>query len=472
MSEAARTLVVDDNTGVCQLVGTILEREGAHVLLASNGQEALEIVRSQPIDVLFIDLKLPEDDGITIMRKSLQVRPNLASVVITGAATVESAIEALRLGACDYVTKPIDRAKIVAAFNRARSFRHLKASTDAPLPTSKPLQSIKLVAASPCMRTVIATANKIAPTGFPVLIRGEAGVGKKLLARIIHGQSNGSDLPFVHVACATLRDVPQVLDRLAESHTNSSLMEAWDRLVERRGGGTLFLEDVSNLPMWAQVKLLDTIEGSWLSGSESSDAEGQGVRVIASTTSDLADAVASGQFLRGLYDHLNLLPIRVPSLRERPQDIRALAVHFLDQFAQSSWSQNGRVRVDLTDEFWELLLRYDWPGNVRELANVMARTVLLQNGFDVSTSLREYLRRAEQSPAADSGETISIPLTGDLRAIERHVIREVVQRHGGNKAAAARALGMHRRTLYRILDNGRAKSKAPVGEQECVGAQG
>lgn len=454
MSQAVNTLVVEDNAGVRQFVGTILDGLGARVFQASNATEAFDSLVTDVIDVLFTDLRLPDVDGLEVIRQSVQLRPRIAAVVFTGAATLQSAVEALRLGACDYVVKPVGRQEIASAFERACGSRQLKESLEAPpgeLQAASPLRPVTVVAASPQMRAVVALACRLASIELPVLIRGETGVGKKLLARMIHGRSARPETPFVHVTCASLPDSPSGTELTPGQKRNGfSHVEQWDCLAAGPGGGTLFLQDVERLPLWAQIRLLDTLEDGSMQPPATDEGRQARVRVIASTTSCLEDGVAAGQFHRGLYDCLNVAPIRIPPLRERPQDIDALAGHFLERLRRVHGGKYVRKQVDISDRVRELLPRYPWPGNARELASVMARALLALDGIGADSSIREYLRSSTVPP--DTGESISVPLVGDLRAIERHVIREVVRRHGGNKAAAARALGMHRRSLYRALD--------------------
>ena len=484
MKRAANTvaLVIDDNASICRLVGTILESEGVQVLLAYSADEGLNLVRNNAVDVLFTDLRLPGEDGVSVIRKSLQLRPQLAAVVFTGAATIESSVEAMRLGACDYVTKPIDRRKIVIALSRALSLRDLKKTTEQHsdprnLGDSGDLASVQrtterpprvnLVAASAPMREVVSLASRVASLDFPVLIRGETGVGKKLLARSIHCQSARAGEPFLHVACAALRDAPPQSELFGSQQAGTPQNQTWSHFTAPPDGSTLFLEDVDELPLWAQVQLLDVVEGSWLPTPWSSTPKLGDVRVIASTAADLEAAVSAGQFHRRLYDHLNLTPIKVPPLRERREDVKPLAIYFLEQFRRSQNGNGVQHQGQLSREVWDLLHHYHWPGNVRELAIVLARLALLGERAAIDGVVREQLQTAQQS---EEGETISVPLAGDLKVMERHLIREVVRRHGGNKAAAARALGMHRRTLYRVLENGKPNRKSDADLRQPVGS--
>ena len=298
------------------------------------------------------------------------------------------------------------------------------------------------------MREVLSLAEQIAPMDVPILIQGETGVGKKLLGRIIHRQSGRADGPFVHVACATLPD--SQLESELFGGPLGSLRENQHRtgLVEQARGGTLLLEEVSDLPLWMQIKLLDVIDRGWFPAPGSDDPKPLDVRVIVTTSCDLETAVADGRFHRGFYDNVNLAPIRIPALRERPEDIKVFASYFVERLNERRDGDGGQYRSQIADDVWNLLVRFPWPGNVRQLASVITRATLL-NG-DINTGLRTYLNNSLPS---DIGEMITVPLAGDLKEIERYVIREVVRRQGGNKAQAARALGMHRRTLYRLLEN-------------------
>ncbi|MCH7686651.1 MAG: sigma 54-interacting transcriptional regulator [Planctomycetes bacterium] len=340
----------------------------------------------------------------------------------------------------------------MSALDRAVSWKGANKSNGqlAAKPPAKSTQDVPYCApVSAFMREVLSLAEKIAPMDVPILIQGETGVGKKLLGRIIHRQSGRADGPFVHVACATLPD--SQLESELFGGPPASLRENQHRtgLVEQASGGTLLLEEVSDLPLWMQIKLLDVIDRGWFPAPGSDDPKSVDVRVIVTTSCDLEIAVADGRFHRGFYDNVNLAPIRIPALRERPEDIKAFASYFMERLNERRNGDGGRCRSQIADEVWNLLLRYPWPGNVRQLASVITRATLL-NG-DINTGLRTYLNN---SLPPDIGEMITVPLAGDLKEIERYVIREVVRRQGGNKAQAARALGMHRRTLYRLLENG------------------
>lgn len=470
MNPVVQALVIDDHPAVCQLIGTILGDEGVRVRLAFSARDGFEALKAEPVDVLFVDLRLPDGDGIELLRQCLALLPKLAAVVISGVGTMDSVVDALRVGACDYVAKPIDREKVVAALHRAQT--HLSLCKSGDEPAARPMAGAicppaQVVSASPAMETVLARLARIAPTSFPILIRGETGVGKKLLARWVHSRSRFTNGPFEHITCTTaLHDV----DSRSETGGwwTKVLKGSLQSMIRARcAGGTLFLENVAQLPFPAQVELLDAIEGNWHNVFHDGNTPPSIVRIIASTEVDLEAALAEGKFHRGLYDALNLFPVAIPPLRERTDDIRALTTHFVDQICCGQNRNPATIRRYLSEELWDLMHAYAWPGNVRELMRVVALLTLAQDVAEADRCLREQLRVVPNNLPLPAANIVSVPLEGDLKSIERSVIREVLRRHGGNKAAAARALGMHRRTLYRILDNQRGSApgnKKTVGE--------
>lgn len=466
MNKPLTALVVDDNRQVCQVIAAILEAEGIRVLLASNSGDGLEYVKHHAIDVLFADLRLPGEDGLTVIRKSLQVRPDIAAVLFTGAGTLDSAVEALRLGACDYVTKPIDREKIRTALKRSLGLRTLAQTSghdDATEPARSNGNEVVFVCGSSIMRDIVARAEKVASWNVPVLMLGESGVGKNLLARMIHSHSKQAGGSFSYIAGAAIPETPSGSAWNGYPHSSVSASEENGRFPGRSGGCTLYLDNVDRIPMWAQFQLLEMLDGNDLSSCSNSAFPFRTVRVIASTTADLDSAVSEGRFLRALYDQLNVAPIAIPPLRARRDDIKALAIHFLEQFGKAQNGDQAQLRRRITDELWDMMHDYDWPGNVRELSTTLARALLLDDGTQFTTTLQTHLQTSRRPKR---GEMISIPMVGDLKVMERHMIHEVIKRHGGNKAAAARALGMHRRTLYRVLEHGVPKpnSRNLLGE--------
>ena len=295
------------------------------------------------------------------------------------------------------------------------------------------------------MRQVCDLVAKIAPTLAAVLIRGEPGVGKGTVARAIHRQSRCASGPFVRVNCKAIREA-ELLARLFGIHQRD-VEGNQQGLLQKAQGGTVFLSQVDHLPLWAQVQLLDVLQSDHAQRFGDLRSAHLDVRVIASTSGDLEAAVAEARFSRKLYYYLNVVPVRVPPLRERPQGLEIMARRFLAQAVARQGIAGGN-RWCFTPAAWERLRSYDWPGNLPELASVVARAVAMSDGPEIG---REAIDLPPPRASGDRCETFPVPLVGDLRRIERSIIDEVIQRNGGNKAAAARVLGLHRRSLYRIL---------------------
>jgi len=310
----------------------------------------------------------------------------------------------------------------------------------------------RILTPSASMRGVLNLATKIAPTDSAVLIRGEPGVGKETIAREIHRRSGRAKRPLVRVACGAIRE--EQLDEQLFGREGYRVLDAESPcpgLLGQAHRGTLLLKGVSDLPFWAQVKLLDILQQNDYPTAQGHGAAPLDVRVIATTVSDLAAAVARGGFHGGLYYYLNVVEMRIPPLRERPEDIRPLGESFLARMTLGQRHGPDGRKCRLSEEAWNLLSHYEWPGNVRELASVIAHAAALADGQDVAPqNLAELLRKAGRQLDC---ETISVPMVGGLKQIERWLIAAVIERCRGNKAAAARVLGLHRRTLYRMMDS-------------------
>jgi two-component system response regulator HydG len=435
------------------LFRSTLSARAAAVHAATNERQAIDILRSQAIDLMFVDLSLADANGLDLLRTAHQISRQLVSVVMTEQGTLQSAVEAMRLGACDYIVKPFDPQRILDALDHALAYKSVKLP-GSPTPSDTGKLSapppLNVVAASPQMRESLENAALAAASDMPIIIEGESGVGKQMLARWIHQRDREPNGWFVHFPAAALQDA-----RPGAEHPEWQRFVVGSASTERAnayGSGadrcTFYIEHVEQLPMWAQRQLLQRIEWTSLSSSEYAPPDAARLRVIASTTTSLDPAVADGTFSRGLYDVLRLTPLSIPPLRKRPEDIRGLAYHFLERFCSDHKRDPGPYRRMIAEETWQLMLRYSWPGNARELISLIVRALLSKDNDDFERMLIRHVSSPAPAPNCDM---ISVPLVGDLRTIERCVVREVVRRLGGNKAAAARALGMHRRTLYRVL---------------------
>jgi DNA-binding NtrC family response regulator len=330
------------------------------------------------------------------------------------------------------------------------------ANGDAAIPRYAP--TCRTLTPSGTMRRVWDLVDKIAPTTSAVLIRGEPGVGKETIAREIHRKSGRANRALVRLACGAVCEDQLDAQLFGRDGYRTSPGEPLppSGLLGRSDHGTLFLKGISELPSWAQIKLLDVLQQGEYQQADRSGPAPPDVRVLATATCDLEAAVAEGRFHSGLYYYVNIVEIRVPPLRERPEDIRTLAECFLLRLGQAQGPRAGGPQRRFSEEAWQRLLQYDWPGNARELARVVAHAVMVSDrpeigAASVAVSLTKALRQHDC-------EAISVPLAGGLKAIERSVIGTVIERCGGNKAKAARLLGLHRRTLYRLLEE-RARSR-------------
>ena len=339
------------------------------------------------------------------------------------------------------------------------SVDHLRQQSQTPIvlgPRCEPptiARCERLIARSTAMREITRLAPRIASTDAPVLIQGEPGVGKASVAREIHALSRQAANPFVRLACAAFREteLESELARLCSGELHGALGPSAESV--RRG--TLFLDGVCRLPSWAQVRLFDVLQESKRSGSAGSRTGLADFRLIASATCDLEAAMTQKQFHSGLYYYLDVVRIQIPPLRHRQEDIRSLAERFLAE-AGSMRQSPGGTPWRFSTEAWQCLLRHPWPGNAWQLASVVAQAVVLAEGDEIGqTCILQSLSRSHRDQDC---ETLSLPLAGSLKQMERTIIEEVVQRCKGNKAAAARALGLHRRTLYRLLEDDKTPS--------------
>jgi len=456
----AQVLVVDHEQDARELLGNMLAREAVRPRMAEDARQGLALLRQGSFQVLFTALRMPDMDGLELVRQALRLCPGLAAVVVTGHAEIGSCIEAMRLGASDYVQKPFTPPVIRAALARALDSRRRRSRTiashpeDAPAPPAHACCMEGLddpaVTQSAAMRRVRELVAKIAPSDAPVLVHGEAGAGKGSLARAIHGRSRRAGGPFVHVACGAVYEEEFEARLFGRGGTLDEQEPLRRGAFESARGGTLFLADVDCLPTWAQARLFDALEAGSLRQASGLPNAPLDVRPIASASCDLETAVAENRLHGGLYYLLGVVAIHVPPLRHRREDIKVLAERCLARVSLRQNETADAARYRFTEEAWQCLLNHDWPGNLPELASVVARSVALAEGEEIGTGAIAW---APSGAPSRNHDTISVPLAGDFRQIERHVIREVIQRCQGNKAAAARALGLHRRTLYRMLQH-------------------
>ncbi|WP_338869246.1 sigma-54 dependent transcriptional regulator [Myxococcus stipitatus] len=443
-----RLLVLDDDAGVVSFLCESLEARGYETVGLTSPEEALGLFRKELFDLVISDVEMPGMRGIELLNLLLAERPGQLVLLITGFGSVEMAVAAVKAGACDFVTKPFNIEALVLSIERAfrerqlrREIVRLRASVPDEVPSG-------LVARSPAMRNALELARRAARSDAMVLLTGETGTGKSALARFIHESSARRAEPFLQLNCATLPS------GLAESELFGVRRGAFTDARENRpgvfvaaGGGTLFLDEVGELSLDVQAKLLQCLETGRVRPLGASAEVPVRARVLAATNRPLEVLLREGRFRPDLYYRLNVIRMEVPPLRERREDIIPLVDFHLGRLVEP----HGRSVLGVSADAIRLLVGYSWPGNVRELVNLLERAVamsdhdtLLPEDFDLPGGDGRVSPPAPQDSGGDA----------PLDAVERAHVRRVVDAQGGNKAAAARILGISRRTLYRKLDEG------------------
>jgi two-component system response regulator HydG len=436
-------LLVDDDPGTSGLLHDVFREAGYDVSVAPNGADALTVAEGRRFDAVLCDVILPDIDGVEVMRRLRQRHPEVPVIIMTAHGTVEMAIRALDEGAFDYVSKPFSLDAVRACVSRAVERRRF-APPDRPAADAPPPGVRAILGSDPAMVDLYKLVFRVAGTRSPVLIEGESGTGKELLARTIHEQSARRGRPFVAVNCTSLSET------LLESELFGHVRGAFTGAVERRPGlfleanrGTIFLDEVGDMSLAMQAKLLRVLQEQEVKPVGGTETVPVDVRVVAATHRDLGAMVASGRFREDLYYRLRVVALRVPPLRERPDDIPILAEHFLARFSALA----DRRLQSFSSEAMAALRAYRWPGNVRELENVVDRAVALAPGMIVE---RGDLPEEITAPSAGGVEGAA-PGEGSLEDVIRRHVLAVLRAAGGNKSEAARRLGVPRRTLYRML---------------------
>jgi NtrC-family two-component system response regulator AlgB len=435
-----RVLVVDDEKNIRATIAVCLEGDGCQVTAVASPEAALAAAERQPFEIAFVDLRLAEASGLELIPKLLALRPELAIVVITAYATVETAVEAMRRGARDYLPKPFTPARLrhaVAQLAERHALLGRVAALEAQLADAA--DGVELASVSPAMQAVLDTAARVAASDVALLLRGETGTGKTVLARSIHRGSARAAAPFMVVNCPTLTE--ELLASELFGHARGAFTGAvrdQPGRVEAAEGGTLFLDEIGELPPGLQAKLLRFLQEKQFERVGETRTRSADVRVIAATNRDLAADVKSGRFREDLLYRLNVVEIVVPPLRERPEDVLPLARGFLAQFARAA----RRPAMELSRAAEEALLQHAWPGNVRELRNAMERVAILWPATVVEPEALPVSAAALAKPRPRIG--------GDwtLEEIEREHIEHVVAR-ARTQEEAARILGIDPSTLWR-----------------------
>jgi two-component system response regulator PilR (NtrC family) len=444
-----RILVADDERSMRELLAIVLKREGYDVLLAENGREAIALIEREPIDVLISDIKMPDLSGVDVLRAAKRVDQDILGIMITAFASTDTAVEAMRLGACDYLSKPFDIDLLKMKVREKIDNRQLK-QENVLLKRTLGLshQFANIIGRSSAMLDVFKMVETVARTNSTILLTGESGTGKGLVAQAIHFHSLRRERPMVSLNCGAMPET--LLESELFGHMRGAFTGAEANkkgLLEVAEKGTIFLDEIGEMSAVMQVKFLRVLQERRfrrVGGLEELQAD---IRVIAATNQDLGKAVAEGRFREDLFYRINVIPIALPPLRERREDIALLADHFLSKYAE----QMGKAITGIAGTTHELLLQYDWPGNIRELENVMERAVALERTPAIlPDSLPASIRSGGSRTAPLAAETL--PATGfDLEAhvkeIERAYIAQALQRAGGVQVKAAELLGMSFRSF-------------------------
>jgi DNA-binding NtrC family response regulator len=441
----SRILVVDDDPASRDLLRRVLAGVGHEVAQAANGREALEELARHPTDLVISDIRMPDLDGVQLLEKLRELAPEVPVILVTAFGDVEGAVEAIRRGAFDYLSKPYDVDGIRLLVQRALAQTALVAENRELRRQVREKYKLEgIVGRSEPMLQVFKTAARVAQSDATVLIEGESGTGKEQVARAIHASSKRAGGPFVAVDCGAIAE--GVLESELFGHARGAFTGAQQSrrgLFEEASHGTLFLDELGDVGPALQARLLRALQEGEVRRVGANEAIPVDVRVLAATNKDLARLVKEGKFREDLYYRINVVTIRLPPLRERREDIPLLAEHF-------AMKHGGPEGSAITPAARELLLGYDWPGNVRELENVVARALALNHaGLVVPEDLPDRLRGLPPGiPPPGAGERLT------LDEVERRYAAQVLAETGGNKTRAAEILGIDRKTLYRILGEG------------------
>jgi two-component system NtrC family response regulator len=441
-----KILVIDDDESLRRILEYNLAQEGYAVLSAASGEQGLELLKREGADLVVTDVRMPGMNGLQLLEGVRKVDPNIQVIIITAFGTIEMAVEAMKVGAFHYISKPFNRDELKLTIKKALQLKELERETVALRQELKERTGLDtIIAESSQMKAILELVERVAPTETTVLILGESGTGKELIARAIHANSLRARGPFVAVNCAAIPE------NLLESELFGYVKGAFtgairDRVgkFEAAEGGTIFLDEIGEMRPELQVKILRCLQERVLERVGDNKPIRVDVRVLAATNKDLAKAMQAGEFREELYYRLNVVPLQIPPLRERHQDIRSLAQHFLKRLGASP-------RLIIAPEAFRALETYDWPGNVRELENALERAMIFHRGDAITLAdLPETIRAPKAREAA--ALPMSLPEAGlSLEEVEKELILRALQKHDWNQSRAARYLGITRHTLlYRM----------------------
>lgn len=441
----AKILVVDDEKDICMALNIILTKEGYSVKEAYNGEQALERIKQENFDIIMTDIKMEKMDGFQVLKQAQQISPESSVIMMTAYASVVSAVEAMRAGAVDYITKPFINDEIRLTIKSILQSRELKMENQILRQELSQRQTAftNIIGSSEPMQKVFSVMEKVIPNKSNILITGESGTGKGLVAQAIHEAGPRKSKPFIAINCGAIPE--NLLESELFGHKKGAFTSANEDkkgLVTMAHTGTLFLDEIGELPQALQVKLLHIIQTKELTPVGDTRVITVEVRIIAATNANLLQRVKEGRFREDLFYRLNVIEIHMPSLRERRDDIPVLIKHYLAISAKEA----GKTIKDIDYEAMQALLAYDWPGNIRELRNTIERATVLADGEVITIhDLPDKFRTLDVEGVSTSS------LRQALDEFEREYIRRSMTENKGNKEAAANKLGVDLATLYRKL---------------------
>ena len=453
---SARILVVDDEEIVIRSCLRILGDGDYEVESAQDGWEALKKIEENHYDILVLDIMMPKIDGLEVLRRVKESHPDIDVIMITGLSQIDTAVEAMKLGAFDYLPKPFDPDELKLVVQRALERRQLmQENLDLKSEVSSKYRFENIIGSSPRMQNVYRLIAKCAPTNSTVLLTGESGTGKELMARAIHYNSLRKDKPFVPVDCNSLNE--NLLESEMFGHVKGSFTGAVASkkgMFEIADSGTLFLDEVGNISLWTQAKLLRVIQEREFKAVGDTRTQSANFRLVCATNKDLAAMVAAGTFREDLFYRINVFPIQIPSLRDRRDDIPALAFHFLRLFSK----ELGKEVTEISDGAMSAIVNHDWPGNVRELENAIQRAVILATD--------RVIRQAHLGSITEASLQLDldVPRTGDelkrtkkvareksVENIEKRFVLEALRRNSWNVTRSAEDTGMQRANFQALM---------------------
>lgn len=441
-----KVLIADDEKNLRWVLNKSLMREGYKILEAEDGEEVFKILQKEEPDLILLDYKMPKMDGMMVLKKLKENDLKIPVIMITAHGSIESAVEAMRLGAIDYISKPFDIEELKLVIKRALKYDNLSKEVFNLRQELYNFGDFTIIGRSKKMQEILEMVKKVASTSATVLILGESGTGKELIAKALHFLSDRRDKPYVKVNCAAIPE--NLLESELFGYEKGAFTGAISKKIgkfERADGGTIFLDEIGDMGLNLQAKLLRVLQEKELERLGGIDPIKIDVRIIAATNKNLEEMVRDGAFREDLYYRLKVVPIYVPPLRERKEDIPLLVDYFLDKYSK----EFGKVKPGISEDAMDIIKEYDWPGNIRELENTIERILILNSGNVISKEMLPYEIIGNKNL---NSKFFKLPDEGiNLEDLEKNLILQALEKAEGNQTKAAKLLGISRYTLiYRM----------------------